>query len=64
MKRPLRERLTFGQKDRLALWIFHQHGHHAAGEVEWNLVQLLVLLDQRLLVEVGTIQNCAIDAGS
>ena len=50
-------RSPFGEEDRLAFGILHQDGHHAAREVERDLVQLLVLLHHGLLVEVGTIQN-------
>ena len=54
-------RSALGEEDRLAFGILHQHGHHAPREVERDLVQLLVLLDQRLLVEVGAIQNRAVE---
>ncbi len=50
-------RSALGEEDRFAFGILHQHRHHAPREVERDLVQLLVLLDQRLLVEVGAIQN-------
>ena len=50
-------RRTLGEQHRLALGILHQHRHHAAGEVERQLIQLLVFLDQRLLVKIGAIQN-------
>ena len=34
-----------------------QDRHHASSEVERDFIQLLILLDNRLPVEVGTIQN-------
>ena len=50
-------RSPLGEEDCFAFGILHQHGHHAPREVERNLVELLVLLDQRLPVEVGAIQD-------
>src|ERR1035437_10018124 len=50
-------RSAFGQKDRLAFRTLDEYGHHAPRKVERNLVQLLILLDKRLLVKIGTIQN-------
>ena len=50
-------RSTLGEQDRLAFGVLHQNGHHAPREVERDLIQLLVLLDQLLPVEIGTIQN-------
>ena len=50
-------RSALGEEDCFAFGILHQDRHHAPGEVERDLVQLLVLLDQRLPVEVGAIQN-------
>ena len=46
-------RSAFGEQDGFAFGILHQHGHHAPREVERDFVQLLVLLDQRLPVEIG-----------
>ena len=50
-------RSPLGQQDRLAFRILHQDRHHASSEIEWNLIELLVLLENRLRVKVGTIQN-------
>ncbi len=50
-------RSPLGEEDRLAFGVLHQDRHHASSEVERDLIQLLVLLDKRLRVEVGTIQN-------
>ena len=48
---------SFGEKNRLAFRVFHQDRHHAPGEVEWYLIQLLILLDDRHPMEVRTLQN-------
>ncbi len=50
-------RSALGEQDCFAFGILHQYGHHAPGEVERDLVQLLVLLDHGLPVEVGAIQD-------
>ena len=50
-------RSPLGEKDRLTFGVLHQDRHHASSEVEWDFIQLLILLDDRLPVEVGTIQN-------
>ena len=59
MKNFLRGAL--GQEDRFAFRVLHHDRHHASGEVEGNLIQLLVLLDQRLTMEIGTIQDCPVE---
>ena len=48
---------SLGEEDCFAFGIFHEYGHHAPREVERELVQLLVLLDHRFLVEIGAIQD-------
>ena len=48
-------RSTLCQEDGLALRILDKHRHHAPGEIERDFVELLVLLNQRLLVEIGAI---------
>jgi len=42
--------------------IRHQNRHHPSSEVERQLIQLLVFLDHRLPVEVGTIQDRPVDS--
>src|ERR1035438_1000694 len=49
-------RSALGQEDRLALRILDKYGHHPSGEIEWNFIEFLVLLNQGLLVEIGAIQ--------
>ena len=51
-------RSALSQEDCLAFRVLDKHGHHAPREVEWDLVEFPVLLNQGLLVEVGTIENC------
>src|ERR1700730_15738382 len=51
----LRSPLT--EEDRFTFGVLHQDRHHASSEVKRDLIQLLILLDKRLPVEVGTIQN-------
>ena len=48
---------AFGEKDRFALRTLNQDRHHGPREVERDLVQLLVLLHQRLLMEFGAIKD-------
>src|SRR5208337_5424245 len=50
-------RSPLGQQNRLTFRVRHQDRHHAPSEVERELIQLLIFLDHRLSVEVGTIQN-------
>jgi len=45
------------KEDCFSFWILQQDRHHPPGEVERNLVQLLIFLDDRLAVEVGAIQD-------
>ncbi len=54
-------RSALGEEDRFAFGILHQYGHHAPREVERDFVQLLVLLDQRLPVEVRAIEDRAVE---
>jgi hypothetical protein len=46
-------RSALGEEDCFAFGILHQYRHHAPREVERDLVQLLVLLDQRLSWKSG-----------
>ena len=50
-------RSAFGQQDCFTFRSFHHDGHHAPREVEGDLIELLILFDERLLMEIRTIQN-------
>jgi len=50
-------RSAFGEQDCFTFRSFYHDRHHAPREVEGDLIELLILLDERLLMEIRTIQN-------
>ena len=48
---------TFGEENRLAFRVFHEDRHHAPGEVERDLVELLILFRPPPAMEIGAIQD-------
>jgi hypothetical protein len=50
-------RSAFGEKNCFTFGVLHQYRHHATGEVEWDLVQLLILRHIGLPVEVRTLRD-------
>ena len=46
---------ALGEKNGVALRALNKYGHHASREVEWNLVELFVLLNQGLFMKIGAI---------